>query len=593
MRFFIVSIFAFLLFVTHGHAETDIENAEWEITVPEKRPLIRGDQPMSSDNIRLYKKIFEFQLEHEWEKADRYITKLTDLRLRGHVLKQRYLHPLSYKSTYFELSTWMDFYHDLPNASRVYELALKRKPSSESAPKRPTIKYGLQGNLGISFNEYKENYTASKRRNSQEANIVKKYKAQLREDLKNQAPSRALDRLNSASYQAALDPIEVDIIKGRIALSYFYLARLDKALDVGEQAADRSGTKAGLAAWIAGLANWRKGNYESAARYFDMAANGDHLSPWTASASAYWASRAYWRLRQPEKVNVFLEQAAKHTHTFYGMIARRALGYPMVDYDWSVPKFKSSHEELLKEFAEYRRASLLLSVGQIGLAESELARLHPRDNQEVRQALLAYAFDKGFAALALRLATAIEHPNGGLYYGVSYPVGAWIDDDDYKLDKALVHAFIRQESRFNPFAESGSGATGLMQLMPATASFISGQDYKGKKSFKLLNPKLNVTLGQQYLKSLLSTSEVNGDLFKLMIAYNAGPGNLRRWLNKIDHDNDPLFFIESIPVAETRGFVELVSVNLWMYRQRFGQPTPSLTKLAAGQWPGYDGLDEE
>jgi soluble lytic murein transglycosylase-like protein len=74
-------------------------------------------------------------------------------------------------------------------------------------------------------------------------------------------------------------------------------------------------------------------------------------------------------------------------------------------------------------------------------------------------------------------------------------------------------------------------------------------------------------------------------------AWNGGPGNLNKWWRKTNHMDDSLFFIESIPSRETRIFIEKVLTNLWIYRDRFGQPTPSLDAIAAGQWPVYKALD--
>jgi soluble lytic murein transglycosylase-like protein len=86
---------------------------------------------------------------------------------------------------------------------------------------------------------------------------------------------------------------------------------------------------------------------------------------------------------------------------------------------------------------------------------------------------------------------------------------------------------------------------------------------------------------------LLGNGGVDGDLFKLATAWNGGPGNLQNWEGRVKHMNDPLLFIESIPAGETRNFIERVLANLWIYRHRFGQPTPALDALAAGRWPAY------
>jgi hypothetical protein len=76
----------------------------------------------------------------------------------------------------------------------------------------------------------------------------------------------------------------------------------------------------------------------------------------------------------------------------------------------------------------------------------------------------------------------------------------------------------------------------------------------------------------------------------MAIAYNAGPGMLAKW-RAADATSDPLLFIESLPKDETRNFVQRIMANIWIYQQRFGQPTPSLDHVAAGGWPIYQSQD--
>jgi soluble lytic murein transglycosylase-like protein len=100
-----------------------------------------------------------------------------------------------------------------------------------------------------------------------------------------------------------------------------------------------------------------------------------------------------------------------------------------------------------------------------------------------------------------------------------------------------------------------------------------------------------MALGQKYVNYLIDHKQVGDDLFSIVAAYNGGPGNLARWKRSIDHQDDPLLFIESIPSRETRIYVERVLTNFWIYRDRLGQDTPSLDQLAAGIWPRYQSLD--
>jgi len=131
-----------------------------------------------------------------------------------------------------------------------------------------------------------------------------------------------------------------------------------------------------------------------------------------------------------------------------------------------------------------------------------------------------------------------------------------------------------------------------MQLMPSIAGYIAGdRRFRRSRRHELFDPATNLSLGQKYLRYLLADQAVNGDLLRMAVAWNGGPGNLARWSQRSDHLGDPLFFIEAIPSRETRQFVERVLANLWIYRDRLGQPTPSLDALAAGDRPIYTTLD--
>ena len=159
-----------------------------------------------------------------------------------------------------------------------------------------------------------------------------------------------------------------------------------------------------------------------------------------------------------------------------------------------------------------------------------------------------------------------------------------------ETDRSLVLALIRQESRFNPKAKSRRGARGLLQLMPRTASFVaSDRKLRGSKENRdiLFDPKINLSLGQKYINILLKDKSVKGDLFKMLAAWNGGPGNLNKWIRNVKYGDDPLLFIESIPSKETRIFIERVLANYWIYESRFGNDSSSLDFVARGKWPGY------
>lgn len=555
------------------------------------KPDFSDRSDLSARNKKLYREIFSAQRYSDWETADEKIKQLDDYRLMGYVLFQRYMHPRGYRSKFLELRDWLAIYNDHAGADEIFDLAMARKPKAAKAPKSPDLKKGIIGR-SLSFSRVSTTYKSRKRRSHSDYQRYLQIRKQVSNDLKCcGAATRALGRLNTAEAVRIFDPVEADILKGQIANTYFYLDRIEKAYKTASGAADRSGVKAPLAAWIAGLSAWHKRDYEAAARYFEIAANSDHANGWTASASAFWASRAFLRIRKPQKVNYWLEKAAVEPRTFYGLIARRALGLGYPDLRWNLPPLKPRHIEKIKNYEAGFRAHLLLQVGQRVLAEQELMQINPRNDNAVEQALLAYAAHHKLPAILLKMGTVLENPKGGYYDAALYPQGQWDQGVEHDVDWALIHALIRQESRFDPHARSSMGAAGLMQILPSTASHLANEEMNGKDRYKLLDPNRNVALGGQYLEWLLSLDSIENDLFKTVIAYNAGPGNMARWWRELEHRDDPLFFIETIPVAETRAFVEKVMSNFWIYRMRFNQPTPSLTKVAGGYWPTYQSFD--
>ena len=79
---------------------------------------------------------------------------------------------------------------------------------------------------------------------------------------------------------------------------------------------------------------------------------------------------------------------------------------------------------------------------------------------------------------------------------------------------------------------------------------------------------------------------------RIIAAYNSGPGNVNYWRKKMmKFGDDPLLYIETLPMLETRLFVRRVLTNLWIYRQRLEQPAPSLKAMIEGKFPKYQGLD--
>jgi peptidoglycan lytic transglycosylase len=155
----------------------------------------------------------------------------------------------------------------------------------------------------------------------------------------------------------------------------------------------------------------------------------------------------------------------------------------------------------------------------------------------------------------------------------------------FRIDPALVYALTRLESNFDATAVSPAGARGLMQIMPTTARYITGNDSLGGDA--LHNPSLNLDVGQRYVAFLARQDASEDDLIRMLASYNSGPGSFLRWSSRMHDAGDPLLFMEAIPNDETRAFVQRVLTYTWIYAARLGLPAPSLDELAAGQFPRF------
>jgi len=535
------------------HISQDVALDIRDIPLPDKKPVFAqfysGMHP--DDDAKLYKEIFALQKEGKMKAADAKIRQLQGDALMGHVLYQRYMHPTAYRSTYAELHNWMEKYADLPRAKNIYALALKRRPTTE--------RRSLREPVGV------------------------KFIAPMREPTMIPARSYHRDRTLSAEQKHRLDGLKTKV---REAASLYYNGHYEDAYDRSRPVAREASYYIPQASWIYGLSNWRKKRFRTAAQAFETVAQSPYASGWEASAGAYWAARSYMRTGRSKDVKQWLEEAAKHPRTFYGLIATRALGKPF-DFNWITPAYSKEHYKQIASTAAGERAIALVNAGQVGLAELELKRVDARRSPKLQQAMLAYAEHAGMPAISMRLG-AIVRGEGGVYYDDAlYPDGPWRIYGQGQVNKELVHALIRQESRFDPIAKSHSGAAGLMQIMPTTAAYVTGQPiYRTDAGRVFLEvPEKNLKIGSNYLKRIANMRNVKGNLFELLVAYNAGPGNLAKWKRADSNHGDQLLFVESIPSAETRVYVERVVANYWIYRMKKGKDTVTLDAIALGEEP--------
>jgi len=562
------------------------------LTRPQATPqeTIALPKPLSPDDVATYKQIEALQEHGDWKAADKAIAKLENKLLMGHVMAQRYLHPRKYRSKYKELKGWMDKYADLPQSGQLYKLALKRRPKNWKYPAKPKGGYLYGSGHDGDFAPAKS-YRPSKKLSRSKRQRVAQLKRQMRWKQRKGWTLAVKRLLKSAEVKRLFHPVEYDRVQARLGAGYYADGRDQWAIDWAGRAAKRSGKYLPQAHWTAGLASWRLGRMKQAQKHFSAIVDSDYAGAWLKSAGAFWAARVALINQTPSKVNHYLGLAAGYPRTFYGLLAKKMLGHQTA-FDWTPPPLDKTDLNGLLSKPKVQRALALMQLGKHHQAERELRGLYGRIERHEINALLGLSVRANMPGLAMRLGNMLARAGKGRYDSASYPVPAWQPDNGYRVDRALLYAIIRQESGFNPKAKSHAGASGLMQLMPRTASFIANdRRYRTHKRKKLFEPEVNLMMGQKYVNILLEERYINRDLFLMVAAWNGGPGNLRKWRRRIKHQDDPLLFIESIPAPETRIFIERVLTNLWIYRHRFGQPTPTLDAIAAGEWPVYTALD--
>ena len=533
-------------------------------------------QPLSDFDVQQYQRLFHLQEMGRMKQATREMGRLESNLLKGHLLSQRYLHPTSWRSSYGELSGWLKLYNDHPDASRIFWLAKKRRPSNAKAPKAPKPDY-LNGYGLATASSYRPQiplYTSG-RASPRTTRLVAR---EIRRRIRRGWPSGALEVIENKSNRRYLIKQEEAQLRGEIAHAYFIFGVDDKAIRQAYHGVGRDG--AHMAYWAGGLAAWRSGRFDLAGSFFRTLADEDDVFPDLRAAAAFWAHRLEMREGRPQEAVRYLEIAAQGVHSFYGVMARNILGQEF-ELSFDLPNYDDGFLDWLANRPGGKRLFALLQIGRLNDAERELRYLWNDMPPAMQESALRFSINHGMAGLAYRAGELLRRNTGRVWLGAIYPIPCY--DVEFSVDQALVWAIARQESGFNPRAKSRARAAGLMQIMPATASFLTrNQALRGRDRHLLLNPRRNLEIGQAYINSLLDEPLIDRSVVRLLAAYNGGPGNLRKWLAKVDHQDDPFLLIESIPARETRHYIKSVISNLAVYRSQLGQRAPALRELAAG-----------
>ncbi len=546
-------------------------------------PTLTLPQVLAAPEAERYAAIFRLQDEADWAAADKQIRLLKDKRLLGAVLAQRFVHN-KYRSRYDELAQWLKAYGDHSEAGRLYRLAIDRKPGGAAAPERPQA--GFLGGYGEETLGGDTAYASQLERDAGQIRDIIHGATEIRRHLKRGDADDAERAYRQLEAKKLLDRIEAGILKAEVAQGYFFGGGDVQALRLATEATREAKGWQPAGPWIGGLAAFRLNRPAEAARFFEAMLDVQGLGPGQIAAAAFWAARAHLVAGRHDRVSPYLVRAALHRTSFYGLLARRALGVD-TPFNWAEPRLSTDDIRQIEAIPGGWRALALIQVGEPIRAEAELRRLAPTANPDMVPALLALASRANMPALSMRLAGKLAQDNQR-YDGALYPIPGWRPEGGFSVEPALLFAIMRQESGFHSKASSGAGARGLMQIMPKTAVFVGeGELNRKDASTKLMEPERNLTLGQRYVQHLLEHEQIQGNLLLAVAAYNAGPTVALKWQRKGDFKDDPLLFVEGIPYGETRAYVQRVVANYWIYQLRMGQQTPTLDSIAAGDWAVY------
>jgi soluble lytic murein transglycosylase len=309
---------------------------------------------------------------------------------------------------------------------------------------------------------------------------------------------------------------------------------------------------------------------KTAATHFDGLFDGVS-SPISKARAAYWSGRARDAMKNKPEAQKWYQTAAQYSTTYYGQLAAQRAGHQGPLTFPATPEPSAADEAAFNKQELARVVQLLVQLGEGDRARIFLSRMvELAKGPAERRMIVDLAGSLGRDDLMVAAAKAARQEGTELVEQL-FPLHSVPAGDS--PEKALVLAIIRQESAFQEDAVSSAGALGLMQLMPATAKSVAKKLGLGYSPAKLTgDPSFNITLGRAYIDGLVG--DYGGSYVLAIAGYNAGPRRVSEWMAQ---NRDPrrqgvdvVDWIESIPISETRNYVQRVMENLQVYRHRLG-----------------------
>lgn len=529
---------------------------------------------LSQSERRYYSDVHEAIERQDWSRVEKLLSEEREGPLLQHARGEYYLAPTSPKIELPDLQAWLSRGTDLPRSDQIGRLAIKR--GAESLPPMPAEQ------------RFQRLPTLPKRirpSSTSDGTMPGTVSAGIVERIKNDDPVGAQQLLDGVD--AMLSSAARAEWRTRVAWSYYIENQDADAYRLAQLASAGSGPWVAEGWWTAGLAAWRLGDCEGAAEAFNRT-GGRAANPELSAAGYYWQARALVRCRKPEKAAEALRGAAAHDETLYGMLAAEQLGMQLPEQH-AEADFTQADWQKLRGVDNVRVAVGLAEIGQDGLADEVLRHQARIGDPSQFEPLTRLARDLGLPSTQLWM--SYNTPYGARPEPATrFPTPKWTPVGGWTVDPALVYAHALQESLFRATVVSPAGARGLMQIMPAAAKDHAAALGVSGNASDLNKPEVNLAFGQRHMMMLKDSSGTQGLLPKVMAAYNAGLTPITRWNTEINAQGDPLLWMESIPYWETRGYVNIVMRNYWMYERQAGGPSESRMAIAQGLWPTFPGL---
>lgn len=318
-----------------------------------------------------------------------------------------------------------------------------------------------------------------------------------------------------------------------------------------------------LAGWIA-LRFLNEPN--TALKHFINMLNNSSYSSSKAKAH-YWLYKSYQSLGKTEKERYHLEQGAEFKGNFYGILSLADLkgGQKISYFEKEASSFEEDDSDSVKKLTLFVSATRKAKIEPLSRNLIDSIADANTDSRTIKTAL-DFLKSRSLNSLAVELSTKATLKRG-FAFEQGFPNKLPVDDDNLE-NKELYLAIIRQESFFNQEAASDRGARGLMQLMPDTAALMAKKLGLPKNGY-ITSSAHNFMKGSAYIDSLISN--FGGSKILAISSYNAGPGNVKKWLEKY---GDPrgktidfvIDWLELIPFSQTRLYNKKVLENYIIYQ---------------------------